>query len=100
MLDVVPATAMRLGKLIPLDVKAGDQILFGKWSGTETLAKEIKLEDNSPQCRGIAAWTSQNPLVTTDAAREAGPTLWCPHPAGSRVCAPASKLLPCGCVIL
>ena len=27
------------GKLIPLDVKAGDTILFGKWSGTE-----IKLE--------------------------------------------------------
>jgi len=23
------------GKLIPLDVKAGDGILFGKWSGTE-----------------------------------------------------------------
>ncbi len=23
------------GKIIPLDVKAGDQILFGKWSGTE-----------------------------------------------------------------
>lgn len=23
------------GKLIPLDVKAGDVILFGKWSGTE-----------------------------------------------------------------
>jgi chaperonin GroES len=23
------------GKLIPLDVKAGDKILFGKWSGTE-----------------------------------------------------------------
>ena len=23
------------GKLIPLDVKAGDSILFGKWSGTE-----------------------------------------------------------------
>ncbi|MBS3650076.1 co-chaperone GroES [Pseudaminobacter sp. 19-2017] len=27
------------GKLIPLDVKVGDRILFGKWSGTE-----IKLE--------------------------------------------------------
>lgn len=27
------------GKLIPLDLKAGDRILFGKWSGTE-----IKLE--------------------------------------------------------
>ena len=23
------------GKLIPLDVKAGDRVLFGKWSGTE-----------------------------------------------------------------
>ena len=23
------------GKLIPSDVKAGDRILFGKWSGTE-----------------------------------------------------------------
>ena len=23
------------GKLTPLDVKAGDRILFGKWSGTE-----------------------------------------------------------------
>ncbi len=23
------------GKLVPLDVKAGDSILFGKWSGTE-----------------------------------------------------------------
>jgi len=23
------------GKLIPIDVKAGDVILFGKWSGTE-----------------------------------------------------------------
>lgn len=23
------------GKVIPLDVKAGDAILFGKWSGTE-----------------------------------------------------------------
>ena len=23
------------GKFIPLDVKAGDKVLFGKWSGTE-----------------------------------------------------------------
>jgi chaperonin GroES len=23
------------GKLIPIDVKTGDQVLFGKWSGTE-----------------------------------------------------------------
>jgi len=23
------------GKIVPLDVKAGDSVLFGKWSGTE-----------------------------------------------------------------
>jgi chaperonin GroES len=23
------------GKIVPMDVKAGDRILFGKWSGTE-----------------------------------------------------------------
>ena len=23
------------GKLVPLDLKAGDRVLFGKWSGTE-----------------------------------------------------------------
>src|ERR1700726_3286868 len=25
------------GKLVPLDVKVGDRILFGKWSGTEVM---------------------------------------------------------------
>ena len=24
-----------LGAIVPLDVKAGDRVLFGKWSGTE-----------------------------------------------------------------
>ena len=30
-----PGTRDENGNLIPLDVKAGDFILFGKWSGTE-----------------------------------------------------------------
>ena len=30
-----PGKRDETGKLIPPDVKAGDQILFGKWSGTE-----------------------------------------------------------------
>jgi chaperonin GroES len=30
-----PGSRDESGKLIPLDVKAGDFILFGKWSGTE-----------------------------------------------------------------
>ena len=32
---VGPGARTEDGKLIPLDVKAGDVILFGKWSGTE-----------------------------------------------------------------
>jgi chaperonin GroES len=36
---VGPGARDETGKLVPLDVKAGDRILFGKWSGTE-----VKLE--------------------------------------------------------
>ena len=34
-----PGARNEAGQLVPLDVKAGDRVLFGKWSGTE-----IKLE--------------------------------------------------------
>ena len=34
-LAVGPGKRDETGKLVPLDVKMGDQILFGKWSGTE-----------------------------------------------------------------
>jgi chaperonin GroES len=30
-----PGSRDETGKLVPLDVKAGDRVLFGKWSGTE-----------------------------------------------------------------
>ena len=32
---VGPGTRNEQGQLVPLDVKVGDRILFGKWSGTE-----------------------------------------------------------------
>jgi len=32
---VGPGGRDETGKLTPLDVKAGDRVLFGKWSGTE-----------------------------------------------------------------
>jgi chaperonin GroES len=38
-LAVGPGTRDDSGKLIPLDVKVGDIVLFGKWGGTE-----VKLE--------------------------------------------------------
>jgi len=30
-----PGARDEAGKLIPIDLKAGDRVLFGKWSGTE-----------------------------------------------------------------
>ncbi|MCK1651481.1 co-chaperone GroES [Bradyrhizobium sp. 149] len=32
---VGPGARNEQGQLVPLDVKAGDRVLFGKWSGTE-----------------------------------------------------------------
>src|SRR5690348_11383151 len=32
---VGPGARDEAGKLIPLDLKAGERVLFGKWSGTE-----------------------------------------------------------------
>ena len=52
------------GKITPLDVKAGDRILFGKWSGTE-----VKIDDadylimNESDVMGV--------LVGTEARRKA-----------------------------
>lgn len=37
---VGPGARTEDGKLIPMDLKAGDRVLFGKWSGTE-----VKLND-------------------------------------------------------
>ena len=37
---VGPGARTEDGKLIPMDLKAGDRVLFGKWSGTE-----VKLDD-------------------------------------------------------
>ncbi len=34
-LAVGPGSRDETGKLVPLDVKVGDRVLFGKWSGTE-----------------------------------------------------------------
>jgi chaperonin GroES len=34
-LAVGPGGRDEAGKLVPIDVQAGDRVLFGKWSGTE-----------------------------------------------------------------
>ena len=34
-ISVGPGARNEKGEIVPLDVKAGDRVLFGKWSGTE-----------------------------------------------------------------
>ncbi|MEA3074121.1 MAG: chaperonin GroES [Alphaproteobacteria bacterium] len=36
-LAVGPGARDETGKIVPLDVKAGDRVLFGKWAGTEVV---------------------------------------------------------------
>ena len=44
------------GKLIPIDLKAGDRVLFGKWSGTEVkLDGEELLTMNESDIMGVLA---------------------------------------------
>ena len=40
---VGPGGRDEAGKLIPIDVKVGDKILFGKWSGTEVVLEGDEL---------------------------------------------------------
>ncbi|HUF45325.1 MAG TPA: co-chaperone GroES [Aestuariivirgaceae bacterium] len=37
-----PGARDEVGKLQPLDVKAGDLVLFGKWSGTEVTIEGVE----------------------------------------------------------
>ena len=36
-LAVGPGAREETGKIVPLDVKVGDRVLFGKWAGTEVV---------------------------------------------------------------
>jgi len=40
---VGPGARNEKGELVPMDVKAGDRILFGKWSGTEVKLDGVEL---------------------------------------------------------
>ena len=56
---VGPGARNEQGALVPLDVKAGDKILFGKWSGTEVkLDGEELLIMKESDIMGIITGTS------------------------------------------
>jgi chaperonin GroES len=39
---VGPGARDQTGKLVPPDVKAGDRVLFGKWSGTDIVIEGVE----------------------------------------------------------
>jgi chaperonin GroES len=39
---VGPGGRDEAGKIIPIDIKVGDRVLFGKWSGTEAKIDEVE----------------------------------------------------------
>ena len=66
---VGPGARDEAGKLIPLDVKAGDRILFGKWSGTEIkLDGEDLLIMKEADIMGIVDTTASDSSTDTSKA--------------------------------
>ena len=51
-----PGRRDEAGKLIPIDVKPGDRVLFGKWSGTEVKIDSVEyLIMNESDIMGVLA---------------------------------------------
>ena len=70
-LAVGPGKRDETGKLIVLDVKAGDQILFGKWSGTEVkIDGEDLLIMKEEDIMGIVEGTAKT--KTSSSSRKGG----------------------------
>ena len=42
MISVGPGGRDEAGKIIPIDLKVGDRVLFGKWSGTEVKIEGVE----------------------------------------------------------
>jgi len=60
-LEVGSGARDEVGKLVPLDVKKGDKILFGKWSGTEVkMNGEDYLIMKESDIMGIISQTKKN----------------------------------------
>lgn len=62
-LAVGPGRRDETGKVQPLDVKAGDRVLFGKWSGTDVIIDgEDRLIMNEADIFGVIERTSRTKM--------------------------------------
>jgi chaperonin GroES len=72
-LAVGPGKRDETGKLMPLDVEAGDQILFGKWSGTEVKVDgEDLLIMKEDDIMGVVEGAAKSKTTGSTATRKVG----------------------------
>jgi chaperonin GroES len=80
-----PGARDKSGKLIPIDVKAGDRILFGKWSGTEIkIAGEDLIVMKESDVMGVVESAAAS-------VRKAAPAKTAPPKAAAKEASPAKK---------
>ena len=66
---VGPGGRDEAGKLIPIDLKKGDRVLFGKWSGTEVKLDGVDyLIMNESDIMGVLQETAAKPAAKKKAA--------------------------------
>ena len=58
---VGPGGRDEAGKIIPIDLKVGDRVLFGKWSGTEGQARRGRIFDHERERHHGRDRTSRRP---------------------------------------
>ena len=72
-LAVGPGKRDETGRLVPLDVKTGDHILFGKWSGTEVKVDgEDLLIMKEDDIMGVVEGAAKFKTSGSSGARKAG----------------------------
>ena len=69
---VGPGGRDEAGKLIPIDLKKGDRVLFGKWSGTEVKLDSVDyLIMKESDIMGVLQETETNVLQETETKKKA-----------------------------
>ena len=75
---VGPGGRDEAGKLIPIDLKVGDRVLFGKWSGTEVkIDGEELLIMKESDIMGAVSGMMMPPVVLSSASRRRTTTRSC-----------------------
>jgi len=72
---VGPGARDEAGKLVPLDVKAGNKVLFGKWSGTEVKIDGQDLQPLLPVLEAVVQTGKPLLIIAEDVDGEALATL-------------------------